>query len=220
MLSAFCPKLDYSIVGNKSISGLKDLGDHSVAIGIVGGSTRSIPRIMARKAGADVDRIRWLSVGNNAARAQSLIANRVDATMVTSTYVPRLLTYDHLHLLADAAQEQPDIIYTFEVTTEDIIAKKRKALEGFVRATGEGVKWALANPDKASEISVSILPDLPHDETANAIRDYARRNFWQPDRVLPPKSLTATEDLMLESGQINARIAYEDFVAAEFTRKS
>lgn len=220
VLSAFCPKLDYSIVGNKSIKGLKDLGGHSVAIGIVGGSTQSIPKIMAQKAGADVSKITWLSVGNNAARAQSLIAKRVDATMVTSTYVPRLLTYDHLALMADAAQEQPDIIYTFEVTTEDIIAKKAKALAAFVRATREGVAWALANPEKAAEISISVMPDLPHDETANAIKDYAKRNFWEPTGVLPAKSLAATGDLMIESGQIKAPIAYADFVATEFTQKT
>jgi NitT/TauT family transport system substrate-binding protein len=217
VLSAFCPKLDYSIVGSKDIKSLKDLGGRSIAIGIVGGSTQSIPRIMAQKAGADMSNVRWLSVGNNAARAQSLIAKRVDATMVTSTYVARLLGYDHLHLIADAAKEQPDIIYTFEVVTEAGIAKKRKALEGFIAATREGVLWALANPDKAAEISVETLPDLPHEETRVAIKNYAARNFWEPTGVLPAKSLSATVALMLDSGQLKAPVAYDDFVASEFT---
>jgi NitT/TauT family transport system substrate-binding protein len=217
VLSAFCPKLDYSIVGSKDIKGLNDLGGHSVAIGIVGGSTQSIPRIMAQKVGANINDIRWLSVGNNAARAQSLIAKRVDATMVTSTYVTRLLTYDHLHMLADAAKELPDIIYTFEVVQEAALTTKKKAFEGFVRATREGVRWALANPEKAAEISVATLPDLPHDETANAIKDYVRRNFWEPSGVLPAKSLSATVALMLDSGQLKAPVVYADFVATEFT---
>ena len=217
VLSGFCPKLDYSIVGLKDIKGLEGLGGHSVAIGIVGGSTQSIPRIMAQKAGANINDIRWLSVGNNAARAQSLIAKRVDATMITSTYVTRLLTYDHLHMLADAAKELPDIIYTFEVVTEAALTTKRKAFEGFIQATREGVRWALDNPDKAAEISVATLPDLPHDETADAIRNYAKRNFWEPTGVLPATSLTATVALMLDSGQIKKPIAYADFVAAEFT---
>lgn len=220
VLSAFCPKLDYSVVGTKDIQTMKDLGGHSVAIGIVGGSTQSIPRIMAQKAGADVSSIKWLSVGNNAARAQSLIAKRVEATLITSTYVARLLSYDYLHLIADAAKEQPDIIYTFEVVTEDGIAKKRKALEGFVAATREGVLWALANPDKAAEISVETLPDLPHDETRIAIKNYVARKFWEPSGVLPEQSLAATCALLVESGQIKAPIAYADFVATEFTRKA
>jgi NitT/TauT family transport system substrate-binding protein len=217
VLSAFCPKLDYSIVGLKEIKGLRDLADRSIAIGIVGGSTQSIPRIMAQKAGADINQIRWLSVGNNAARAQSLIAKRVDATMVTSTYVTRLLTYDHLHLIADAAKELPDIIYTFEVASEANLTKKRKAFEGFVRATAEGVRWAIANPDKAAEISVATLPDLPHDETRNAIKNYAARKFWESNGVLPQKSLSATVEMMMGSGQLKQPIAYGDFVATEFT---
>ena len=194
------------------------LTERDLPIGIVGGSTQSIPRIMARKAGADVSGITWLSVGNNAARAQSLIAKRVEATMVTSTYVPRLMTYDHLHVLADAAQELPDIIYTFEVATEANLAKKRKAFEGFIQATREGVRWALANPDKAAEISVATLPDLPHDETRNAIKDYVKRNFWEATGVLPTKSLAATADLMKESGQLTGAITYDDFVATAFTK--
>jgi NitT/TauT family transport system substrate-binding protein len=217
VISAFCPKLDYSVIGLKDIKSLKDLGGHSVAIGIVGGSTQSIPRIMAQKAGADISKVTWLSVGNNAARAQSLIAKRVDATMVTSTYVARLLGYDHLHLLADAAKEQPDIIYTFEVVREDILVKKRKALEGYVAATREAIQWALSNPDKAAEISVATLPDLPHEETATAIKAYAKRNFWELTGVLPEKSLKATVALMLDSGQLKAPVAYADFVATAFT---
>jgi ABC-type nitrate/sulfonate/bicarbonate transport system substrate-binding protein len=220
VLSAFCPKLDYSVVGTKDIKTMKDLSDHSVAIGIVGGSTQSIPRIMAKKAGADVSNIKWLSVGNNAARAQSLIAKRVEATLVTSTYVKRLLSYDFLHQIADAAKELPDIIYTFEVVTEDGIAKKRKAFESFVAATREGVNWAMTNPDKAAEISVETLPDLPHEETRVAIKNYVARNFWEPSGRLPPRSLEATSALLVESGQIKAPIIYDDFVASEFTKKS
>ena len=218
VLSAFCPKLDYSVVGLKEIKGMSELSNRSMAIGIVGGSTQSIPRIMAQKAGANVSGIKWLSVGNNAARAQSLIAKRVEATMVTSTYVSRLMTYDHLHVLADAAKELPDIIYTFEVATEANLVKKRKAFEGFIQATRESVRWALANPDKAAEISVATLPDLPHDETRNAIIEYAKRGFWEPSGVLPAQSLAATGNLMKESGQIAATIAYNDFVATEFTK--
>lgn len=217
VLSAFCPKLDYKIVGLREIAGMRDLANRSVAIGVVGGSTQSIPRIMAEKAGADVGQIKWFSVGNNAARAQSLIAKRVDATMVTSTYLARLLSYDHLHLLADAAQALPDIIYTWEVAHEANLAKKRRAFEGFIRATAEGVQWAQANPDKAAEISVSVLADLPHDETATAIKDYVARKFWEPSGVLPVRSLEATVDLMLGSGQLKQKIAYSDFVATEFT---
>jgi len=82
-----------------------------------------------------------------------------------------------------------------------------------------GVRWALANPDKAAEISVSIRPDLSHDEAASAIRNYAKRNLWGPTGVLPAKSPTAMDDLMMESGQLKAPIAYEDFVVTEFTSK-
>jgi len=217
VLSAFCPKLDYKVVGLRDIDGMRGLTGRSMAIGVVGGSTQSIPRIMAQKAGADVSQIRWFSVGNNAARAQSLIAKRVEATMVTSTYVSRLLSYDYLHLLADAAQDLPDIIYTFEVAQEAALKAKRKAFESFIRATAEGVRWAVANPDKAAEISVEILAELPHDETRTAIKDYASRNFWEPRGILPPRSLQATVDLMLESGQLKQPISYADFVAAEFT---
>jgi NitT/TauT family transport system substrate-binding protein len=217
VLSSFAPKLDYMLVALKEIKTPRDLSGRSIAIAVVNGAAHSISRVMAQSAGADVSNIRWLSVGNNAARAQSLIAKRVEATLVTSTYVPRLLSYDNLHMIGDAAKELPDIIYTYEVVAEANLAKKRKAFAGFVRATAEGVRWALANPDKAAEISVETLPDLPHDETRNAIKDYAARKFWQPSGVLPPKSLTATVELLLATGQIRKPIAYNDYVAAEFT---
>ena len=127
------------------------------------------------------------------------------------------MSYDYLHLLADAAKEQPDIIYTFEVVREDTLTKKRKAFEGYVAATREAIQWALTSPDKAAEISVATLPDLPHEETATAIKAYAKRNFWESTGKLPEKSLNATVALMLDSGQLKRPVAYADFVATEFT---
>ncbi len=76
--------------------------------------------------------------------------------MVTSTYVPRLLTYDYLHQIADAAHELPDIIYTYEIAREDVLVTRHQVFENFVKATADGVRWALKNPDQAASIAAMV----------------------------------------------------------------
>src|SRR5258708_31700020 len=78
VLSAFTPKLDYLVVGNKDITSLKGFEGRSMAVSQVGAVSQLVPQLMMEQAGADPSKVQWLGVGASAARVQALIAKRVD----------------------------------------------------------------------------------------------------------------------------------------------
>jgi len=215
VISAFSRKLDYVIVGSKTIGDMKQLEGKRFASATIGGGTYVIPRGMCAKAGGDPSKVQFVALGNSAARATALIANTVDATIVTSSFVPKLLTYDHLRVIADAGKELPDFIYTWEIVSDATLQKRRGALESFAAAVGEGIRWANEHPDEAAEISVSLLPDADKNETRAAIKAYLGRRYWTSDGLLPQEALAFTEDLLFDADQIKTKPAYEDFVAAD-----
>jgi ABC-type nitrate/sulfonate/bicarbonate transport system substrate-binding protein len=215
VLSAFAPKLDYLIVGSKEIRTMKELEGKRFAVATIGGGTFIIPKVMCEKVKADTTKIQFVTLGNSAARAQALVAKTVDATIVTSGVIPRLLSYDYLHVIANAGAELPDFIYTWELVSETNLQTKRAALEAFVIANAQAVNWAYSNPDEAARISIELLPDANKDEIRNAILSYVKQRYWSTDGSLARKVLDYSTAQLSEANLLKGTVKYEDFYAQD-----
>ncbi len=211
-ISAFAPKLDYQIIADKSIKSLKELEGRSFGISQVGTVSQFVPSLMMKKSAADASKIKWVSIGNSAARLQGVIGKRVDASAVNASLAKRGLAYDYLHVIGDAAEMLPDFVYTWEITTAEIAKQKAGAIKAFKAATSEGVRWAIANPDKAVAISQKVLPDIGPDEIAFAIKHYIDAKAWNAGGVLPESTWKFTSQSVVDAGLIPQAPSYGDFV--------
>lgn len=211
-ISGFAARLDYQMIGTKDIKSMADLGGKRFGVASLNGGSYIVPRVMIERAGGDPERTQWAAIGNSAARVAALIANKVDATITTTSFVPRLLSYPQFHKFADAGHDLPDMIYTWEITNDRALAEKRIALAGFVAATARAVRWAEANPDEAAALSVALLPDEPKDEIAAGIKAYLARGFWSADGAMSKSQLDFTTETLRKTGQLKKPIGYDDFV--------
>src|SRR5579859_5798877 len=75
--------LPYVIVAKSSIAAPKQLEGATFGIGQVGSVDYVQSRIVLGNLGIDIDKLRWLAVGQPMVRAQSLLAGQIDATAVT-----------------------------------------------------------------------------------------------------------------------------------------
>jgi NitT/TauT family transport system substrate-binding protein len=217
-VSAFSPKLDYLIVANKKIKTLKDFEDQSFAVSQIGAVSQIVPRLMIENSGADIKTIRWVSVGNSAARLQGLVAKTFDGAAVNTGFASRAERYDYLHVIGDAGNDLPHFLYTWEIGSAHALETKKDALKAFVQASARGARWGMANPDQAVAISKKILPDLPPDEIDISIRRYAKTNFWSETGALSRETWDYTTKVLLSTGDMSAPIKYEDFVETGLTK--
>lgn len=217
-ISSFAHKLDYLIVANKKVKTLKDFEGNSFAVSQIGAVSQTVPRLMIEKAGADMGKIRWVSVGNSAARLQGLVAKTFDGAAVNTGFASRAERYDYLHVVGDAGEDLPDFVYTWEIASAQALETKRDALAAFVHATARGARWGSENPDQAVIISKKVLPDLPADEIEKSIRRYAKNNFWSKTGALTRETWDYTTKVLLQTGDMAAPIKYEDFVEASFAK--
>ena len=215
VLSAFTPKLDYLVVGNKDITSLKGFEGRSMAVSQVGAVSQLVPLLMMEQKGADPGKVQWLSVGASAARVQSLIAKRVDGAPLNSAFAARVLQYDFLHVVGDAVKDLPDFLYTWEVVAADAAERKRAALKSFVIATAKGCHFALTKPDEAAAISKKVLPDLPPAELDAAARDFAKKRFFSTTGRLPRATWDFTVATLVKLGNIKQPVKYEDVVLSD-----
>lgn len=213
-ISAFAPRLDYQIVGLKTIDGLKNLEGHSFGISQPGTVSQFVPSLMIKQVGGDPDKIRWVPIGNSAARLQGIIGKTVDASAVNSPLAARIRNYDFLHVVADAYKTLPDFLYTWEVAKQETVTAKAAEIAAFRAATIEAIEWASKNPDEAVAISLKLLPDLDKAEVERAIRYYISSGFWSTSPTLPRKTWDFTIGAIKSEGLIDSAPTYEEFVAA------
>jgi NitT/TauT family transport system substrate-binding protein len=217
-ISAFSGHLDYQMVGIKDIKSMSDLGGRRFGVAAIGGGIYTIPRVMIERAGGNPDQAQWVAIGSSAARVGALIAGKIDATITTTAFVPRLLSYPQFHKFADAGADLPNMIYAWEVTNERALAEKRAALVGFLAATSRAIRWADANPDEAVALSMALLPDAPKDEIAAGIKGYIAQHFWSAGGAITRAQVEFTVDTVRKTGQLDKTISYEEFVVQDLVK--
>jgi NitT/TauT family transport system substrate-binding protein len=211
-IASYTLKLDYLIIGDKGIPDLKALEGRSFAIAQVNTLSQLVPSLMIKRAGGDPSKVKWVSVGNSAARLQAAIANRVDAAIVNAALTTKAAAYQRLYTLGSAADSLPDFLYTWDVTTAELYRKKPAAFAAYAAATSEGIRWAMANRDKALAISKRVLPDVPEPEVEAAINEFMVKNFWSASGIVPKQVWEYTTKTLLDAGQINAIPNVDEFL--------
>lgn len=215
-LSCFAPRLDYLVVANKAIANVRAMEGHSAAVAQAGAISQIVLKLVMEKAGADISKVQWASLGNSATRLQALIAKRVDAAALNSGYAARAMHYDYLHMIGDASRDLPLFLWGFEGVATDIVAKKPEALQGFVTATMRAARWAMQNSGDAAGISEKLLPDTSKELLEATAAFYAAKKFFNENGAMPRDAWAFTNDWMVKNGDLDASYRYEDLVLDQF----
>jgi NitT/TauT family transport system substrate-binding protein len=215
IVGAFTPRMDSHIGARKTIGSLAELAGKTFACSGVGDISQIGPLLCIEQAGGDPHKVQWITVGSGSARIQGLIGGAFQATAFNTVYVKRVSSYDYLHVLAEQAKLLPQFIYTWEVASPAMLAKK-DLLTAFWLATARGARWGQDNPAEAAKISEGFLPDQPKEEVEFQIDTYARNKHWVVDGVLPRAFWDFTTDALLRHGLLPKIPSYDDFVVNDF----
>jgi NitT/TauT family transport system substrate-binding protein len=214
-IGAFAPRFDSQIGARKTISSLKELEGKSFAVSGIGDIAQIGPMLCIEQAGGDPNKVQWLTVGSGSLRIQGLIAGAFQATAFNTVYVKRIQSYDYLHILAEQAKILPEFIYTWEIASPAMLARK-DVLTAFWIATARAVRWAQENPQDAIRISQDFLPDEPKQEVAFQLETYARNKHWVVDGLLERSFWDYTTQALIRHALIPKAPRYEDFVVNDF----
>ena len=217
-ISSTSPQLDYLLVAQKEVRGLRELEGRNLGVSTPGAVSHQVPRLMIMAAGGDPTKAKVVSIGGSAARVQALIAKKIDAAVLNSSFAARTLKFDYLHVIGDASKDLPNYVYGWEIASRAVVAQKRPAVQAFVTATMRAARWARENPDKATAISQKVLADVPKDEIAAGISYFAKIRYWNGDGALPEASWAFTVNELVKGGELKRPLAYGDHVATEFTK--
>jgi ABC-type nitrate/sulfonate/bicarbonate transport system substrate-binding protein len=211
-ISAFFAKPDYAIVGRNTIPDVKALEGHSVGVSQVGAVSQLIPLVMINTSGGDPSKVKWVPAGGSISRLQALAAGKLDALPLNSSFLPRALALDQVHMIGDATVMLPDFLYGVELASTATVEKKTAALKAWIRGMAEASDWFYAHPDEAIKISQKLLPDVPAQEIEAGIKEFVRKQFFSRDGVVPRAKWDFTVDALMKAKSIAQAPDFDTYV--------
>jgi NitT/TauT family transport system substrate-binding protein len=211
--------LPFVIVGKKDIASPKQLEGKVFGVAQVGSVDYVQSRMVLAKLGVDIDKLRFLPVGQPPIRAQALAAGQIDATAVTIGTWLTLPSQDGLSLLVDQADyyRAAPLITKLNVVTADTAKSRQKDVAAVVQAILAISRDFAKNPELWVDAMAKARPDVKREQLEMLAKAYARS--WQVDGGLDEKELEFTTDAFYKTDDFKdlpKRVAPKDWIDRSF----
>lgn len=212
MIDAVGPKLEYLLVGDKTIPNTKSFTGKTLAISGPGASSEIVPLLMIAAAGGNPSQVHTVAIGGQSARVTSLIAGRVNGTLVDPTHLSQVQKVPGMHVIGKSAEALPDYLSGVDIATTKAISGKADALARFEAALRDTAQWAQRNPDQAAAATQAHLKDTPIADIKAATEDYSADKFYNPAGTIAQAAYDYTMQIGLRQKQISKPISYQQAV--------
>jgi len=191
--------LPFMIIAKQGVTSPKDLEGKVFGVGQVGSTDYVQTRTVLANLGVDIDKVKFLPIGQPAVRAQSLVTGQIDATTVALGTYLNLPGHDALSVVLDDAAyyKAAPFVTKLSVVTAETAQKKQKEVAAVVEATLAASRDFSAHPELWVDGMVQARPDVPRAQLEQLAKAYA--GHWSIDGGLNDAELTATTDALYKS---------------------
>jgi ABC-type nitrate/sulfonate/bicarbonate transport system substrate-binding protein len=232
LLSAIEKGAELKILGGASIKGqqaifsknpairtLKDLEGHSIGTGAIGAQLHQVVTALLRKKGVDLNKVKFVVVGNSGDVFRSVVSGRVDAGNGQADVLSSL---DRLgvHMLEDGeyAKELPEYTWQASFTSVDAIKERREALVRTLAAYCKAFRYVQSGPSRDDYIAAQLAALAPRDLEAGregAISQWnylQQRKIYAEDLVLSPERVQYMQELNISLGMQKTVMPYDRII--------
>lgn len=160
IMSVMINRLEPYFVVRKIVNTPADLKGKSIAISRYGSGSDIITRVIVRYWKLDPDKdVRILQSGNTPSRIAALMGGHMDAAIVSSTQVQKVLTSGCCRVLADLAELPLDYANYGVVVSSSLLRGQRANVRRFLEALTEGIAVFKTKPDIAKAVLRQSIED-------------------------------------------------------------
>jgi NitT/TauT family transport system substrate-binding protein len=208
VVSVMINRLEPYFVVRKSVNTAADLKGKTVAISRYGSGSDIITRVALRYFKLDPDKdVRILQSGNTPVRIAALMAGHMDAAIVSSTQVRKVLASGCCRVFADLAELPLDYANYGVVVTSSLLKSQRANVRRFLEALTEGIyvfktKPELVNPVLRQSIDEADVASV-YERLAKGISEYpfpeVKGIQAALDSLLTPKARGARAETFIDT---------------------
>lgn len=108
--------------------------------------------------------------------------------------------------------------YTAYCAKKSYLEKNPETIQHFTNAIQKGINYV--NTHSAEEIAATISPQFAETDMVNLVtivKRYQEQDTWKTDTVFSETSFELLQDILMEAGELDAPVPYEDLVTTEFS---
>lgn len=218
IVGAYDPGLPAVFVVEKDVNQLADLYGRPVGINGVGGFVDFLVQAMFLREGADRSKTEIVSISDQVATNQALVAGKIAGSYVSVDAIPQMEQSGHLKVLYDISDKVPEVIRFAIICSQKAIADKSEALTRYLVGYGKGIRYFIDNKSETLKFAVEATK-TPEDQAARAYDYYVQKKLLQPNAYIDPKTLTAFQELNQKLGFQKTVMPPEKVATWDFQKK-
>ena len=216
----------YVIVVRDTISKFADLRGKKWAITQMGAISQTYAALWLSKNGLPDGTVDWIPIGGTSARARALIANQVEATLLTAGEWIRIREQKGVRLLATISESVPPLPLNLCVVTTKLINERPAVVQGFVNGMLNAVRHARTPEGRLAYIKLAkqIDPAGYTDKQYEELYDFYFGPKGNPLAVDPngglyPEVYVANMKSMVAEKSLDAVMPFEKLVDVRFVNQ-
>ncbi|HEY7244387.1 MAG TPA: ABC transporter substrate-binding protein [Xanthobacteraceae bacterium] len=213
----------YVILTRDTITKPEDLRGKKWAITQMGAISQTYAALWLNKKGLPDGSVDWIPIGGTAARARAVIANQVDAALLTAGEWIRIQQQKGVHVLATLSDSVPPLPLEICVVTAKLINEHPDVVQGFVNAMLNSARHARTPEGKQGYIKIARQADPTGytDQQYDQLYDFyfgpkSNPLAMDPNGGLYPEMYVANMRSMVEEKTLDAMMPLDKIVDARF----
>ena len=213
----------YVIVTRDTINKPEDLRGKKWAITQMGAISQTYAALWLNKKGLPDNTVDWIPIGGTSARARAVIANQVDAALLTAGEWIRVQQQKGIHVLATLSDSVPPLPLEICVVTTKMINEHPNVVQGFVNAMLNAARYARTPEGKQAYIKIARKADPAGytDQQYDQLYDFyfgpkSNPLAIDPNGGLYPEIYVANMKSMVEEKTLDAMMPLDKLVDARF----
>lgn len=110
--------------------------------------------------------------------------------------------------------------YTAYNAKKSYIEKNPEVIQKFTNAINKGLDYVWNNDEKTIATKIAkYFPDMTINELSKMIKRYKDNDAWMKDTYFTKDSFDHLQEIMIEAGELDKKVPYEDLVNTTFSKK-
>jgi NitT/TauT family transport system substrate-binding protein len=188
--------LPFVIAAKKNIGKIGDLAGKTFGVARVGSVDYEMTRVVLTKLGVNPDSVQYLAIGQPDVRAQSLLANQIDATTFSVGIFTTLPDKSNIKVLVDQANyfKNAPFVTKLNVVTDDTVKSRPKDIQAVVKALITASRDFAAHPQIWVNAMASARTDVSRAQLTTLSAAY--KDSWSVNGGLNLASLKFTTETL------------------------
>ena len=195
------PGLPHALFVRGNIDKIEDLKGKTIATSAPGSLPDNMMRTLLEKYGIPVTAVTFAAVGGDVDRYKALTAGIVDATIVSSEYLP--VSPPGIKILVAGRDVIPNFMRLCLNIAGKTIAARRDDAIGFLAAEIEGLRYAVSHRDETIKLSRELSETKADDPRPAFVYDeFVKYKAVDPEIPLPMDKLAWMQEQFVKNGTL------------------